>query len=58
MAIVYCPLVHLEWSPSGRLRTWGYIDFAGGLPVEACLRESVQLNLLPSFKIELLLPWL
>ena len=32
--IVYCPLVHLVWSPNGRLRTWGYIDFAGGLPVE------------------------
>ena len=32
--LVYCPLVHLVWHPQGALRKWGYIDFAGGIPVE------------------------
>ena len=32
--IVYCPLAHMVWHPSGILRKWGYIDFAGGIPVE------------------------
>lgn len=32
--LVYCPLVHITWHPDGILRKWGYIDFAGGIPVE------------------------
>lgn len=32
--LVYCPLVHIVWHPDGILRKWGYIDFAGGIPVE------------------------
>jgi len=32
--LVYCPLAHIVWHPDGILRKWGYIDFAGGIPVE------------------------
>jgi len=32
--LVYCPLVHIVWHPDGILRKWGFIDFAGGIPVE------------------------
>ena len=32
--VVYCPLVHMTWHPDGILKKWGYIDYAGGIPVE------------------------
>ena len=32
--VVYCPLAHMVWHPDGILRQWGYLDFAGGIPVE------------------------
>lgn len=32
--LVYCPLVHLVWHPDGALFKWGFVDFAGGVPIE------------------------
>lgn len=33
--LVYCPFVHMVWSPDGMLATWGVVDFAGGIVVHA-----------------------
>jgi ammonium transporter, Amt family len=30
---IYCPLAHWTWHPSGFLRQWGVLDFAGGTVV-------------------------
>lgn len=30
---IYAPLAHLTWHPSGILRNWGVLDFAGGTVV-------------------------
>lgn len=32
---VYCPFVHMVWSPDGILNQWGVVDFAGGIVVHA-----------------------
>lgn len=32
---VYCPFVHMVWSPNGLLAKWGVVDFAGGIVVHA-----------------------
>lgn len=32
---VYCPFVHMVWSPNGMLAKWGVVDFAGGIVVHA-----------------------
>lgn len=32
---VYCPFVHMVWSPNGILAQWGVVDFAGGIVVHA-----------------------
>lgn len=32
---VYCPFVHMVWSPDGILAKWGVVDFAGGIVVHA-----------------------
>ncbi|WP_392565289.1 ammonium transporter [Utexia brackfieldae] len=32
---VYCPFVHMVWSPDGLLYQWGVVDFAGGIVVHA-----------------------
>ena len=32
---VYCPFVHMVWSPNGILAKWGVVDFAGGIVVHA-----------------------
>ncbi|WP_392564841.1 ammonium transporter [Orbus wheelerorum] len=32
---VYCPFVHMVWSPEGILAKWGVVDFAGGIVVHA-----------------------
>ncbi|STC90570.1 Ammonia transporter [Edwardsiella hoshinae] len=32
---VYCPFVHMVWSPYGLLAKWGVVDFAGGIVVHA-----------------------
>lgn len=32
---VYCPFVHMVWSPQGMLAKWGVVDFAGGIVVHA-----------------------
>lgn len=32
---VYCPFVHMVWSPYGILAKWGVVDFAGGIVVHA-----------------------
>jgi Amt family ammonium transporter len=29
--LVYCPTAHMVWHPSGMLRQWGVLDFAGEL---------------------------
>ena len=34
LLLVYCPLAHMVWHPKGLLYVWGYVDFAGGVPVE------------------------
>lgn len=31
--LIYCPLAHMLWHPSGLLKTWGVLDFAGGAVV-------------------------
>jgi Amt family ammonium transporter len=28
--LVYCPLAHMVWYPTGLIRMFGVIDFAGG----------------------------
>lgn len=33
--LVYCPFVHMVWSPNGLLAKWGVVDFAGGIVVHA-----------------------
>ncbi|MEI6984166.1 ammonium transporter, partial [Klebsiella pneumoniae] len=33
--LVYCPFVHMIWSPQGMLAKWGVVDFAGGIVVHA-----------------------
>ncbi len=33
--LVYCPFVHMVWSPNGILAKWGVVDFAGGIVVHA-----------------------
>lgn len=33
--VIYCPLAHLTWHPSGLFHQWGVIDFAGGIVVHA-----------------------
>lgn len=32
---VYCPFVHMVWSPEGILAKWGVVDFADGIVVHA-----------------------
>lgn len=32
---VYCPFVHMVWSPQGAMAKWGVVDFAGGIVVHA-----------------------
>ncbi|MCJ8531628.1 ammonium transporter [Citrobacter freundii] len=32
---VYCPFVHMVWSPQGVMAKWGVVDFAGGIVVHA-----------------------
>ncbi|KAH3679103.1 hypothetical protein WICPIJ_008711 [Wickerhamomyces pijperi] len=32
--LVYCPICHWVWSPTGWASKWGVLDFAGGGPVE------------------------
>ncbi|HBA9513312.1 TPA: ammonium transporter [Escherichia coli] len=32
---VYCPFVHMLWSPEGIFAKWGVVDFAGGIVVHA-----------------------
>ncbi|KAF8310263.1 ammonium transporter [Clavulina sp. PMI_390] len=32
--LVYCPLTHWVWAPSGWALKWGVLDYAGGGPVE------------------------
>ncbi|AMG65385.1 ammonium transporter [Providencia stuartii] len=32
---VYCPFVHMVWSPDGIFAKWGVVDFAGGIVVHA-----------------------
>lgn len=32
---VYCPFVHMVWSPQGIMAKWGVVDFAGGIVVHA-----------------------
>lgn len=31
--VVYCPLAHMVWHPTGLIRVWGVLDFAGGTVV-------------------------
>ncbi|RDL15156.1 ammonium transporter [Serratia fonticola] len=33
--LVYCPFVHMIWSPEGIFAKWGVVDFAGGIVVHA-----------------------
>lgn len=33
--LVYCPFVHMVWSPDGIFYKWGVVDFAGGIVVHA-----------------------
>lgn len=33
--LVYCPFVHMIWSPDGIFAHWGVADFAGGIVVHA-----------------------
>ncbi|WP_431295573.1 ammonium transporter [Rahnella sp. PAMC 25559] len=33
--LVYCPFVHMVWSPEGMFAKWGVVDFAGGIVVHA-----------------------
>lgn len=33
--LVYCPFVHMIWSPDGVFARWGVADFAGGIVVHA-----------------------
>lgn len=33
--LVYCPFVHMVWSPQGLMAKWGVVDFAGGIVVHA-----------------------
>ncbi|KAK3070459.1 hypothetical protein LTS18_015098, partial [Coniosporium uncinatum] len=34
--LIYCPLAHMVWSPTGFLSRLGALDFAGGTPVHIC----------------------
>ena len=33
--VIYCPLAHCTWHPEGLFRSWGVVDFAGGIVVHA-----------------------
>lgn len=33
--VIYCPLAHCTWHPDGLFRSWGVVDFAGGIVVHA-----------------------
>lgn len=35
LLLVYCPFVHMIWSPNGLFAKWGVLDFAGGIVVHA-----------------------
>lgn len=35
LLLVYCPFVHMVWSPNGLFAKWGVLDFAGGIVVHA-----------------------
>lgn len=35
LLFVYCPFVHMVWSPNGLFARWGVLDFAGGIVVHA-----------------------
>ena len=41
---VYCPLAHSVWHPEGFLKKLGYLDFAGGIPVEMVTSRSVNVH--------------
>lgn len=43
---VYCPFVHMVWSPQGVMAKWGVVDFAGGIVVHA---TASSLRLLPLY---------
>lgn len=30
--VVYCPMAHMVWHPTGLIRVWGVLDFAGRSP--------------------------
>lgn len=33
--LIYCPLAHMTWYPTGIFHKWGVVDFAGGIVVHA-----------------------
>lgn len=38
--VVYCPMAHMVWHPTGVIRVWGVLDFAGRAPTTTPLART------------------